>query len=244
MSKGLQLTCVWCGPAFAVIFFIGMIMAGLLPPPSPHDSTMSVAHFWQDHVTVTRFGLVLMMFAGGLTAPYGAMLCVMLRRIEPGDSPMTYLQMLGAATGVIAICFPTFFFMAASFRPDRAPGLIKTLNDVAWIPFVINTPPALMQCLSISGAVLTDRSGTSVFPRWVGYYNAWTAFLFMPGGLIIFFKHGAFAWNGLLAFWLVAVLFGTWFVVMSVMMMQAIKRHAAAEARGGRTTGGASPGTR
>jgi hypothetical protein len=227
MNKNLQLACVWCGPAFAVIFFIGMILAGLLPPPSPHDGTGSVAHFWQDHVTATRFGLVLMMFAGGLTAPYGAMLCVMLRRIEGRDSPMTFLQMLGAATGVVAICFPTFFFMAASFRPDRAPELVKTLNDLAWIPFVINTPPALMQCLSITGAVFTDKSENPVFPRWVGYYNVWTALLFMPGAIIIFFKHGPFAWNGLFAFWLVAVLFGTWFVVMSVMMMRAIKRNAA-----------------
>jgi hypothetical protein len=232
MNKNLQLACVWCGPAFAVIFFIGMIMAGLLPPPSPHDSTASVAHFWQIHVTATRAGLILMMFAGGLTAPYGAMLCVMLRRIEGRDAPMTYLEMLGAATGVIAICVPTFLFMTASFRPFRSPELVKLINDAAWIPFVINTPPALMQCFAISGAVFTDKSRNPVFPRWVGYYNVWTALLFLPGAIIIFFKHGPFAWNGLFAFWLVAVLFGTWFIVMSVLMMQAIKRHASEDSAG------------
>lgn len=84
-------------------------------------------------------------------------------------------------------------FMVAAFRPDRSPELTIILNDFAWIPFIVNFPPALLQCLAISGAVLTDRGETPVLPRWVGYYNLWTATDFIPAGLLIFFKHGPFA---------------------------------------------------
>jgi hypothetical protein len=49
----------------------------------------------------------------------------------------------------------------------------------------------------------------------LGYFNVWCAFIFAAGGLVVLFKDGAFAWNGLLAFWLVAVFFGVWFLVMS-----------------------------
>jgi hypothetical protein len=31
----------------------------------------------------------------------------------------------------------------------------------------------------------------------------------------VLFKDGVFAWNGLLAFWLVAVFFGLWFLIMA-----------------------------
>ena len=35
------------------------------------------------------------------------------------------------------------------------------------------------------------------------------------GGLVVLFKDGVFAWNGLLAFWMVAVFFGLWFLIMA-----------------------------
>lgn len=38
--------------------------------------------------------------------------------------------------------------------------------------------------------------------------------LFAAGGLVVLFKSVAFAWNGVPAFWMVAVLFGAWYVVM------------------------------
>ena len=55
----------------------------------------------------------------------------------------------------------------------------------------------------------------------VGLY-LWTAFLFIPGGLVTFFKAGPFAWNGLLAFWVAAAVFGSWFIVMSVVVRRAV----------------------
>lgn len=230
MNKKLQMACVWCGPLFVVMLFGGIILAGMMPPPSPHDGPQQVADFWRNHTDQTRIGLLLLLIGGGVSGPYSAMLCVMLRRMEGGrDSPMTFVQLIGGATGMIAVCFPAMIFMVAAFRPDRSPELTVILNDFAWIPFIVNFPPALLQCLAISGAVLTDKSETPVFPRWVGYYNLWTATGFIPAGLLIFFKHGPFAWNGVFPFWLAATLFGTWFLVMSFMMGKAVNRHAAAE---------------
>lgn len=156
-----------------------MFDAGFLPPPSPGDSAQEVAEFYRDDIDLIRLGLFTMMIAGGIIAPFVAVIAVRLKRIEGQFSPMT-----------------------------------------------INIPPAIVQCLSIGLAVLGHRRENPMFPRWVAYYNFWIAFLFVPGGLAMFFKDGAFAWNGLLAFWLAAVMFGTWFIVMSIVLRGAIRRSA------------------
>jgi len=38
----------------------------------------------------------------------------------------------------------------------------------------------------------------------------------------VFFKHGPFAWNGVLAWWIPLTMFFIWFVVMTVLLLRAI----------------------
>jgi hypothetical protein len=46
---------------------------------------------------------------------------------------------------------------------------------------------------------------------------------------VVLFKSGVFAWNGLLAFWMVAVFFGAWFLVMTWQLLATIGARAAEE---------------
>jgi hypothetical protein len=77
--------------------------------------------------------------------------------------------------------------------------------------------------------VLGDRATRPLWPRWVAFYNLWTAFLFTAGGFAIFFRHGAFAWNGLLAYWLAAVTFGAWFLVMAYLLFRTAEHDRVAQ---------------
>lgn len=224
MNSKIQMACAWCGPAFALVFFAGFLIAGLIPPPSPGRSAEQVAAFYQDDTDRIRFGLVIMMIAAGLTAPFVAVIAVQLRRISGPDSPLPTLQVVGGTAGVLAILVPVWMFLAAAFQPDRDPQITQALNDLAFLPFIGNFPPAVVQLVAIGIAVLADNRETPILPRWVGYYNLWTAFLFIPGLLVVFFKDGAFAWNGAVVFWVVAVLFGNWFIVMSHVLRQTIRR--------------------
>jgi hypothetical protein len=45
----------------------------------------------------------------------------------------------------------------------------------------------------------------------------------VPACLLTFFKTGPFAWNGLLAFWVPATVFGLWFWVVGFAVIKAIK---------------------
>jgi hypothetical protein len=76
----------------------------------------------------------------------------------------------------------------------------------------------------IAIAILRDVNADPTFPRWVAYYNIYAAIGMAPASFMGLFKTGPLAYNGLLAFWLVAVDFFVWMVVMSVVMMKVIGR--------------------
>jgi hypothetical protein len=214
MTRDIQRTMALSGAAFVLLLFPSIIMIGLLPPMSPMRTAEQVAQFWSTNTGLKRVGLVIMLAAAGLQAPFGALIAVRIRQMEGGRySALAYTQLVGTGLAVVAILMPTFAFAAASYRPERDPQITQALNDLGWLPFVMNWPAATIQCLVIGFAIF--GAAKEVWPRWLGYFNVWCAFIFAAGGLVVLFKDGVFAWNGLLAFWLVAVFFGVWFLVMS-----------------------------
>jgi len=225
-SVRMQRVCAWCGPAFVVVFFTGMLVAGFIPPKSPGDTPAQVAAFYRENTTAIRTGLLLMMVSAGFTIPFAAAISVQMRRAEGAFAPLAYTQLVGGAVGAVAILVPVLMFTAAAFRPGRSAEITQAINDLAMIPFVINFPPAVVQSLAIAGVALGAREGEGpvVFPRWVGWYNLLTVVGFLPAAFAVFNKKGPFAWNGLLSFWLAAVMFGGWFLIMSFVTHQAITR--------------------
>ncbi|HAD08622.1 MAG TPA: hypothetical protein DCF62_04000 [Porticoccaceae bacterium] len=227
MNIRSQLLCAWCGVVFLVLFTIGwVLLARFLPPPSPSLGAEEVAAIYQQNTGAIRFGLMLAMIAGGLTAPWVAVIANQMRRIEGNSPVLTYTMLVAGAVGVVILVLPTMTWTVAAFRPERAPELILLLNDFGWLLFVMTFSPFFVQNMAIGLAIFSDFASEPVFPRWLGYFNIWVAILFVPGGLITFFKTGPFAWDGILAFWLPLVIFFAWFLVMFVVLLQTIRRQA------------------
>lgn len=220
MTSTLQRTLAWSGAAFVLLLFPGIIMTGLLPPISPTKTATEVAQFWSTNTGLKRMGLVVMLASAGLQAPLGALIAIRIKQMEGRYPVLAYLQLIACVLSVVAILMPTFAFAAASYRPERDPQITQALNDLGWLPFVMNWPAATIQCLAIAFAIF--GAVQEVWPRWFAYWNLWCAFLFAFGGLVVLFKDGVFAWNGLLAFWVVAVFFGTWFLVMTWQLLATI----------------------
>jgi hypothetical protein len=85
--------------------------------------------------------------------------------------------------------------------------------------------------LAIGVAILTDEREEPVFPRWAGYLNLWVALLLAPAGIVVFFKHGAFAWNGLIGFFCPLFAYCVWSITMFVLVRRAIEQEAAEKQR-------------
>ncbi len=222
MTASMQKTMAWCGAGFVLLLFPGIIMAGLLPPLAPTKTASEVAEFWSTNTGLKRCGLVVLLAAAGLQVPFGALIAVRIKQLEGRFSPLAYAELIATGLAVMAIILPTFAFAAASYRPERNPEITQALNDLGWLPFIMNWPAATIQSLVIGFAIFGYRGPRPIWPRWVAYYNFWSAFIFAAGGLVVLFKTGVFAWNGLLAFWLVAVFFGVWFLVMTWQLLATI----------------------
>lgn len=225
-SRPLQIACASCGFLLVVLLFGGIISSGWMPPLSPTESAAEIAARYQEHTTGIRIGAVMMLWGAGATVPIGCLIAAHIKQVEGEFSPLTYMQVVGCAGGLVAITMPVMFFGIAAFRPERGAELTLLINDLAWVPFIINGVPAILQAVSWGVAILSDRRAAPPFPRWLAYFNFWAAFSFLPAFLLLFFKTGPFAWNGLLSFWLAATLFGGWFLVASVMLIRAAPRAA------------------
>ena len=231
MNTRTQLLCTWSGPVFVVLFTIGFwFLAHYLPPPSPNAGAEEIAALYREHTGPIRLGMFLMVACSALVAPFVAVISVQMQRLERGAGVLSYTQLAAGAVGILFLILPALLWTIAAFRPERDPNLILLLNDMGWIFFLMPFGTFSLQNLAIGLAVLGTDGAPHLFPRWAGYFNLWVAVLFVPGGLLTFFKTGPFAWDGLFVFWVPLVVFLLWYGAMFVLLRQAIAKPAGAAA--------------
>jgi hypothetical protein len=216
-----QLICAWCGPAFVVLFltFWGWI-GGNLPPAGPDLSAQEIAdHYRAANVTI-RIGFVAAVVFMCLYMPWSAVLSARMARIEGKMRALAYVQLIGGALTVMVVSMSAAFWIAAGFRPERAPEITQMLHDMGWL-----TIDQLYFCTTlqmVAGAVvgLYDRSERPLFPRWVCWYAIWAGFTFLPASLTAFVKTGAFAWSGIASYYFPYFAWLSWFGLFSFYLIR------------------------
>ena len=211
-----------------VVSFV--LLARFIPPPSPGKSAAQVVAMFRAHTTAIRLGLVISMFACALLVPFSAVIQGQMRRIPAARSALASTQMASAALLCLEFIIPLMVWQTAAYRVDHTSAeIIRVLNDMGWIMFVGVISSACVQFASIGIAILVDERRRPVFPRWAGYFNLWISVLVAPAGVIVFFKHGPFAWNGLVSFFLPLAAFAAWIAVMVVLLFAAITQESIEE---------------
>jgi len=198
----------------------------MFPPLAPSMPFADVAAYYRDHQTGILTGAILIASSSVLFFPFLAAIATFMKKIEGPVSPLTWAFIMVVAYGFVTLFFAGLIFTAAAYRPDRPDAVIGALSDIAFLLFVMPAVPALVQNVLTGAVILGDRRAQPILPRWLGYMNLWTGVLLLPGLAIGLFKTGPFAWNGVLAFWVPAVVFGIWFNLMIFAMLGAIKRDA------------------
>lgn len=221
-----QLLCVWGSPLATLMWLVGFLwLAGFAPPLSPNLPAADIQAYYVEHATGIRIGMCLTMMGAALIGPFVAAISTQMRRIEGTHTPLADTQLGLGMLMVVFFVVPCFLLGTAAFRPERDAELIMLLNDAGWLPFVGAFQCTFFQLVAIAVCILKDRE-QRVFPRWVGYFNVWVAVLLLPASLVLFFRRGPFAWDGVLAFWLVLVVFCGWFLIMFWEVRKAILAQA------------------
>jgi hypothetical protein len=217
-----QRICAASGIVCPVLFFLGLFSAGFLPPLAPGLPAAEVAAYYQSHTTGIRIGAALIFLSSMFYVWFTAVISGQMRRIEGLHPTVLNAQLAAGSFACLTFLVPAMLFSVTAFRPERAADATMLLNDMSWIILVMPWAPFMAQYVAFAFGILCDPSPTPVFPRWLAYVDIWVCLLFTPAIVLPFFKAGPFAWNGLIVFWVPAVVFGTLFIVNTVCLFKAI----------------------
>jgi hypothetical protein len=226
LNLKVQLICAWSGVVLLIGFLLGWgWLADMIPPPAPTASPEEIRAFFEEDLTSKRIGILLAMSVWGLLMPWGTALAARTRRAEVGFPVLTIVQVACATSTAALGVLMMMIWGVAAYRPsDMSADTTRMLNDLGWFIFLIDWAPVTLWVFAFGAAVLLDRSTRPVFARWTAYLSFWTGLIFFPAGLIIFFKTGPFAYNGVLALYLPAGVFFLWYAVMTYLLIKALDR--------------------
>lgn len=227
MSIQMQRWCAWSGVAFTVLFVIGFLVAGFVPPPDPAGGPSAIAEFYSANTMRIHIGLLICSLAAPLITAWIAAISIQMRRIEGNRSPLAFAQGVAGAALVLEFLFPFLMWQTADYRADRDPGIVQALNDLGWLCFLGIPMTAAFQGVVFGIAILRDSRTEPRFPRWVGYFNIWICMMYVPATFCVLTKTGPIAWNGLISWWLAAVTYFIWMCGVTYSLLKAINAEAA-----------------
>ena len=220
--------CIWSGFVAISLFIVAWVLCfGWLLPPSPSLSATEITEVYQKNLAGIRLGAILMgNFAGALTIAFAAIISIYMLRMK-GPSPVfAWIQALCGAINVLIFIIPVQIYAATAYRLERMPEITQFGNDIAWMIFDMVVGPTQIQWVAIGLAILWDKNEKPVFPRWFAWFNIWAAVLILLNNMILFFKTGPFAWDGLLGWWPGASVFCLWYYVAFYVMRKAAKQQS------------------
>jgi hypothetical protein len=218
-----QRLCIWVGLLFLPLFWLGLLVAGWFPPPTPDLTVAEVQQMFTADRTRIRIGVLILTSAAPLLAFYGAALSHQIRRNVGASSPLATVQTLVAACLILEFIIPQMIWQAGAFRAERSPELVQLCYDIGWLMYIGVVGTAMVQMVVCGIATLQDRRSDPLLPRWTGYVCFWSTIGIAAGAFCVFTRTGPIAWNGLIAFWLLAVAFFIWMLTMSWAMLRASK---------------------
>ena len=219
----LMRLCIYSG-----LLLVAMTVVGFgwcmhyVPPPKAAWTPEELLAFVRQHQTSILIGGALCTFFWSFWVTWAAPLILYIRRMERAPL-LTYASLANVGGGAAVITTIAVSWTVMAFRAEDAL-IVQAFNDLGFFLFLYTWPPFAIWMFIIAVAILRDVNPEPTFPRWVAYYNLWCGLLMAPASLMGLFKTGPFAYDGLLAFWLVAIDFFLWMVVMSLVTLPVIAR--------------------
>lgn len=200
---------LWLVAGYVGLGLLGFVgFAGFWPPPGESLDAAAIASYFHAHHDGITIGMILMAAGSPCYYAWSAAISKIIGRIEGPMGSLSTLELLGGLLTALVTFTPATIWITAAFRvEERSAESIHLLYDFGWMFFDTTFVCSLLQSFALGAAILRDRRTEPLFPRWV----AWVAFLtgasYLPLTMMPLMKTGPFAWNGLISFWVVFVMF-------------------------------------
>lgn len=226
--------CLWSVAAYCGLGLLGFaVFAGFWPPPGEDLDAAGISAYFQSHETGIRIGMVLMAAGAPFYFVWSIVLSKIISRIEGPMGPLSSVELLGGLLTALVTLVPPTIWVTAAFRVEsRSAESIQLMYDFGWFFFDLTFVCSLLQNVALAVAIIRDRRAVPLFPRWVAWVAVLTAVTYVPLTLIPFVRTGPFAWDGLLNFWAVFVMFFVLIAVVTPYAFKALRRLEAEESSG------------
>jgi hypothetical protein len=214
-NRTLTSTTVGIVTGWGVIVFFGFGLFGgeFVAPPGPYGADIT-AQFYREHVDLKRIAVICLVIGGTFMIAFGSAIADRLRKVEVVGVTMAFVQVgTAVAAGTLMMAFAAFLLTALLF-PDMPNEFLRFSNHVTWMAWAGLWQPGALQAVAVATAILSDKSKSPVYPRWIAWYSLFMAFGSLMGVLIPFFRNGPFAWDGAVAFYLAGFNYFLWFAIM------------------------------
>ena len=217
---------LWSVCLYAGLGLLGFaVFAGFWPPPGEDLDPAEIFKYFQDHRANIQIGMVLMVVGAPCYYTWSTALSKIISCMEGPMGPLSTVELLGGLMTGVVTAVPAVAWLTAAFRAGtRPPGTVQTLYDFGWLFFDLTFMFSLLQSVALGIAILIDRRDKPLFPRWLAYVCFLTAAVYIPLSLVPFVRTGPFAWQGLLNFWAVFVMFFILIAVVTPYAFRALRR--------------------
>lgn len=228
----------------AVVYVIALrFLLQMFPPPTATWSSLQVAQFYAEHSTEIKLGATIGGWTGAFWLPFVIVITVQMYRHERGGLPVWSLLtcVSGSLMSIFLVLCPLFWGVAA-FTPGRPPEVTTLMHELGVLSFVTTDQYVIFIWVGIAVTCLIPNTVVHTpFPRWFGYFTAWTAMMFEAGAVAFLVRTGPFAWNGLLAFWSPIILFSIWFAIAATLLLKALNKQVQDRPSEGMSTSAPTP---
>jgi hypothetical protein len=224
-----QWVCWWSIPVFYNLFGLIFVYLGkIIPPPRPGLTQQEIVAFVEANTINMQIAWVLLALLLGFASLSSGLIVTHMRRMSGVSAALAYAYLAVLAVAALPGClFCSLMFALAAFRPDRDPRIVAMLYDMGMLSFVGSLGCFVTQYLVFAIAILLDKRG--VFPKWLGYMSIWGLVTELVAAPIWIARDGAYAWDGLISFYLGTIIFVVWEICLVVCLYKAIKRQPVEE---------------
>lgn len=199
----------WTFAVFYAVLSIGVVFFGrATPPPRPDVTDLQVQQWFDKHHLGIQIGFgVLLVIAGGAAVSNGIIGYFMKRMSSGPVLAYAYIAAMGvgAVPGfhLLLVCWLT-----ATFRPGRDPAIQHLLYDLGMLSYNGSLGCFTAAYVVLAIAILYDRN--RIFPKWFAYISIWQVVTEVFATQMWVFHSGAFAWNGMITFYVAIIVFALW----------------------------------